>query len=101
MIHTRTDDGAKHAPTRAPVREAGTDEVNSGQLRAFIERIERIRSEQKNLAEDLKEIYGEARGSGFDAAIIKEVVKIRAQDPDKRSEHETLLELYLSSLSSP
>lgn len=76
----------------------GAEEINSGHLRAFIERIERIREEQKSLGEDLKEIYAEAKGNGFDPRIIKDVVKIRAQDAEKRVEHETILDLYLAAL---
>lgn len=78
--------------------EPGSDEINSDHLRAFIERIERIREEQKSLGEDLKEIYAEARSNGFDPRIIKDVVKIRAQDTEKRVEHETLVDLYLAAL---
>lgn len=101
MIRTDglTDPNASGTRAHAPVHDAGSEEINSGHLRAFVERIELVRQEQANLAEDLKEIYAEVRGNGFDASIIKEIVKIRAQDPDKRAEKETLLELYLNAIS--
>lgn len=72
--------------------------VNDGQLRAFVERIERMNEEIKALNTDKKDIYGEAKANGFDTKILKKVVAIRAQDRDKRIEEETILELYLSAL---
>ena len=75
-----------------------TDEVNSGQLRAFIERIERLNEEKKALGEDIKEVFAEAKGNGFDVKIIRKIISIRAQDPDKRVEEETLIDLYLAAI---
>jgi len=80
--------------------ETGFDHVNGGQLRAFIERIERLNEEKKALSEDIKEVYGEAKGNGFDAKIIRKIISIRNQDPDKRSEEETLIDLYLAALGT-
>jgi uncharacterized protein (UPF0335 family) len=80
--------------------ETGTEEVNSGQLRAFIERIERLNEEKKALSEDIKEVYAEAKGNGFDVKIIRKIISIRGQDPDKRSEEETLIDLYLAALGA-
>jgi uncharacterized protein (UPF0335 family) len=87
------------ARNKAP-EETGTEEINAGHLRAFIERIERLNEEKKALAEDLKEVYAEAKGNGFDAKIIRKIISIRGQDPDKRSEEETLLDLYLAALGA-
>ncbi len=78
--------------------ETGTEEVNAGHLRAFIERIERLNEEKKALSEDIKEVFAEAKGNGFDPKIIRKIVTIRKQDPDKRVEEETLLDLYLAAL---
>ena len=76
-----------------------TDEnVNAAHLRAFIERIERLSEEKKGIADDIKEVYGEAKATGFDTKIIKTIVKIRSQDRDKRKEEEEILDLYLSAL---
>jgi uncharacterized protein (UPF0335 family) len=80
--------------------ETGTEHVNSGQLRAFIERIERLNEEKKALSEDIKEVYGEAKGTGFDVKIIRKIISIRGQDPDKRVEEETLIDLYLAALGA-
>jgi len=76
----------------------GTEEVNSGHLRAFIERIERLEEEKKALADDIKDVYGEAKANGFDTRIMRKVVSIRKQDRDKRIEEETILDLYLAAL---
>ena len=72
--------------------------VNGGQLRAFVERIERLEEEKKALADDIKDVYAEAKGNGFDVKVIRKVVSIRKQDRDKRLEEETILDLYLAAL---
>lgn len=78
--------------------DAGSDDINSGHLRAYIERIERVEAEIADLNQDKKEIYKEARGNGFDPKIIKKVVGIRRIDPEKRVEEETLVDLYLAAI---
>ena len=72
--------------------------VNAGHLRAFIERIERLEEEKKALADDIKDVYAEAKGNGFDAKVIRKVVSIRKQDRDKLREEEEILDLYLAAL---
>jgi uncharacterized protein (UPF0335 family) len=67
-------------------------------LRAFIERIERLNEEKKALSEDIKEVFAEAKGNGYDPKIIRKIVSIRGQDPEKRVEEETILDLYLAAL---
>lgn len=74
------------------------DSVAGDQLMAFIERIERLESEKKDISEDIKEVKAEARGNGFDVAIINKIVKIRAMDPNERMQQEALLELYMGAL---
>ena len=80
------------------VKIPNVEHVSSGQLRAFVERIERLEEEGRALADDKKEVYAEARGNGFDAKIIKRVVALRRMDRDKRIEEETILDLYLAAL---
>lgn len=75
-----------------------SDSVAQDQLRAFIERIERMEEEKASIAADIKEIYAEAKGNGFDTKVIREIVRIRKQDASERAEHEAILELYLSAL---
>lgn len=72
--------------------------VAHDQLRAFIERIERMEEEKAAIAADIKEIYAEAKANGFDTKLIRRLIKIRQQDPNERLEQEALLELYMSAL---
>ena len=68
------------------------------QLKAFVERVERLEEEIAERREDVKEVYAEAKGTGFDVAILRKVVAIRKQDADKRREQEEILKLYLAAL---
>jgi uncharacterized protein (UPF0335 family) len=76
----------------------GTEEVNAGHLRAFIERIERLEEEKKALSDDIKDVYGEAKANGFDVKIMRKIVSLRRKDRDERMEEETILDLYLAAL---
>jgi uncharacterized protein (UPF0335 family) len=76
----------------------GSEEINSGHLLAFIERIERLEEEKKALSEDIKDVYSEAKGNGFDVKIIRKIVSMRKQDRDKRAEEEEILGLYLAAI---
>jgi uncharacterized protein (UPF0335 family) len=76
----------------------GDNSVNSGHLKAFIERIERLEEEKSAIAGDVKDVYAEAKGSGFDTKTMRKIVKIRAMDRDKWRESEEQLDLYLSAL---
>jgi uncharacterized protein (UPF0335 family) len=68
------------------------------QLRSIVERIERLEEEKAALAEDIKEVYAEAKGNGFDTKILRTVVRLRKQDSSERAEQEALLDLYLNAL---
>ncbi len=76
---------------------AGT-EVAQDQLRAFIERIERMEEEKRAISDDIKEIYAEAKGTGFDTVILRRIIRLRKQDHAERLEQEALLELYMAAL---
>ena len=78
---------------------SGPGGVAADQLRAFVERIERIEDEIKGLTDDKKDIYAEARGEGFDVKILKEVIRLRKQDEKERDEKESLIDLYLHALA--
>ena len=67
-------------------------------LRAFIERVERLEEEKKALADDIREVYSEAKGSGFDTVIMRQVIKLRKMESVDRQEAEVMLDLYLSAL---
>jgi uncharacterized protein (UPF0335 family) len=76
----------------------GHNSVEAGQLKAFVERIEHVEAEIKDLNESKKDIYAEVRGVGYDAKIVKKVVALRRMDRSKRQEEESLIDLYLSAL---
>lgn len=75
-----------------------SDSVAQDQLRAFIERIERMEEEKKAIADDIREIYAEAKGNGFDVKVLRQIVRIRKQDHAERMEQEALLDLYMTAL---
>lgn len=75
------------------------DSVAQDQLRAFIERIERMEEEKAAIAADIKEIYAEAKGNGFNTTILRQIVRIRQMDANERMENEALLDLYMSALN--
>jgi uncharacterized protein (UPF0335 family) len=68
--------------------------IGGEQLKSFIERIERLEEEKRALAEDIKEVYAEARGSGFEPKIMRQIVRLRRRDQDDVTEEESLIELY-------
>jgi len=72
--------------------------VAQGQLRSIIERVERLEEEKKTIADDIKEVYGEAKANGFDTKTLRKVVMIRKKDRAEREEEEAMLDLYLSAL---
>lgn len=75
-----------------------TDSVDAGHLKAFIERIEHLEEEKRTISEDIKEVYAEAKGTGYDIKIIRKIVSLRRQDKEKRREEEEILSLYMSAL---
>ena len=72
--------------------------VAGERLKSFIERIERLEEEKRALAADIKEVYSEAKGAGFDVKTIREIVKIRRMDEDDLDEREALLDTYKRAL---
>jgi uncharacterized protein (UPF0335 family) len=71
--------------------------IAGDRIRSFVERIEQIETELKELA-DAKEIFSEAKGEGFDVKVLKEIIKLRKQDQEERDEHETLLDVYMRAM---
>jgi uncharacterized protein (UPF0335 family) len=70
----------------------------AGQLRSLVERIERLEEEKAALTSDIREVYAEAKGNGFDTKIMRQVVRLRKLDKADRQEAEAVLDLYLSAL---
>lgn len=84
-------------PNDQPLSDAAAG-FTKEQLKSFIERIERLEEEKKSIADDIKDVFSEAKGTGFDVGALKEILKIRRQDADQRAEHEAIVDLYLQSL---
>jgi uncharacterized protein (UPF0335 family) len=72
--------------------------IAGDRIRSFVERIEQIETELKELTDAKKEIFSEAKGEGFDVKVLKEILKLRKQDQDERDEHETLLDVYMRAM---
>lgn len=77
-----------------------TGGIAADRLRSFIERIERLEEEKKALGVDIREVYAEAKATGFDTKIMRQVIKARQMDPNDRDEQETLFELYMRAAGS-
>lgn len=84
--------------TTATQKAESSNGVAAGQLRQLVERIERLEEEKKAIADDIKDVYGEAKSNGFDTKVLRQVVRIRKMDQAERQEQESLLDLYLGAL---
>lgn len=77
---------------------SGPQTVAAGQLRSFIERVERLEEEKATIADDIKEVFAEAKATGFDTKAIRKLIKLRKMDPAERQEAEAILDLYKHAL---
>ena len=77
---------------------SSTGGVAAAKLKSFVERIERIETEKSELAADVREVYAEAKGNGFDTKIMRQVIKLRKMEPADRNEQDALLDLYRKAL---
>ena len=77
---------------------ADTGGIAGERLKSFIERIERLEEEKAALAEDIREVYSEAKGNGYDVKIMRQIIRLRKMKPDERSEQETILDTYKAAL---
>ncbi len=68
------------------------------QLRAFVERIERLEEEKKAISDDIRDVYAEAKGNGYDVKALRTIIRLRKQDKDERQEQEAILETYMHAL---
>lgn len=76
----------------------GQSTIAREQLRAFIERIERLEEEKKSIADDIRDVYAEAKGNGYDVKVMRQIVRLRKQEAHERQEEEAILELYKHAL---
>ncbi len=72
--------------------------VAASQLRSIIERIERLEEEKKTISDDIKDVYAEAKGTGFDTKALRSIVRLRKKDQNERQEEEAILDLYKAAL---
>jgi uncharacterized protein (UPF0335 family) len=84
--------------TAAAVKEEPATKFAKDQLKAIIERIERLEEEKKTISDDIRDVYAEAKGNGFDVKALRTIVRLRKQDANERQEQETILETYMQAL---
>jgi uncharacterized protein (UPF0335 family) len=77
---------------------SSTGGIAAAKLKSFVERIERLETEKAELAADVREVYAEAKGNGFDTKIVRQVIKLRKMEPADRNEQDELLDLYRKAL---
>ena len=78
--------------------EAANTRFAKDQLKAFVERIERLEEEKKTISDDIRDVYAESKGNGFDVKALRTIVRLRKQDANERAEEETILETYMQAL---
>ena len=86
------------ATSAAAGKEAPATKFAKDQLKAIIERIERLEEEKKTISDDIRDVYAEAKGNGFDTKALRTIVRLRKQDANERAEAETILETYMQAL---
>jgi uncharacterized protein (UPF0335 family) len=85
-------------PATATAQEQPSTSFAKDQLKAVIERVERLEEEKKAIADDIKDVYSEAKANGFDVTALRTIVRMRKQDSDERKEQEAILETYMHAL---
>lgn len=80
-----------------PIKTKSTN-VSAERLKSFIERIEKLEEEKKAISGDIKDVYSEAKGGGFDTKIIKQIIKLRSMDAADRDEQQSILDVYMQAL---
>ena len=84
--------------TAAAEKEQPATRFAKDQLKAFVERIERLEEEKKATSDDIRDVYAEGKGNGFGVKALRQIVRLRKQDPNERAEAETILETYMQAL---
>ena len=82
----------------AEIEASGPQTVAAGQLRAFIERIERLDEEKADISSDIKQVFAEAKGTGFDTKAMRTIIRLRKKDKAEREEEEAMVDLYMNAL---
>jgi uncharacterized protein (UPF0335 family) len=86
------------ATSAAALKEEPATAFAKDQLKSIIERIERLEEEKKTISDDIRDVYAEAKGNGYDVKALRTIIRMRKQDANERAEQETILETYLQAL---
>jgi uncharacterized protein (UPF0335 family) len=97
-IHTTTEAMRRAANNMKATEDRPSTSFAKDQLKAIIERIERLEEEKATIASDIRDVYAEAKGNGFDVKALRTIVRMRKQDAGERAEQETILETYMQAL---
>jgi len=92
------NDQAIHEAAEGAVNLFRSEDVAADQLRSFIERIERLEEEKAGISGDIKDVYSEAKGNGFDTKAIRKIISLRKKDHAERQEEDAILETYMQAL---
>ena len=92
-MHMQSNTGIDTKPVEQPATRFAKD-----QLKSIVERIERLEEEKKTISDDIRDVYAEAKGNGFDVKALRTIVRLRKQDESERQEQETILETYMQAL---
>ena len=84
--------------TSAAVKEEPATRFAKDQLKSVIERVERLEEEKKTISDDIRDVYAEAKGNGFDVKALRTIIRMRKQDANEREEQETIVETYMQAL---
>ena len=84
--------------TAAAVQDEPATKFAKDPLKAIIERIERLEEEKKTISDDIRDVYAEAKGNGFDVKALRAVIRLRKQEPQERNEQQMILETYMQAL---
>lgn len=82
------------------MNEIGHNSIAKDQLKSIIERVERLEEDKKAISDDIKDVYGEAKGNGFDVKALRAIVRYRKEDAQDRAEREAIFETYLAALGA-
>ena len=86
------------AAAAAAAKEEPATRFAKDQLKAIIERVERLEEEKKTIADDIRDVFAEAKGNGYDVKALRQIIRMRKQDENDRKEEEAILETYLLAL---
>jgi uncharacterized protein (UPF0335 family) len=96
--HNSGNAGERQPATRLGLADAEEQKATDDRLRLLIERIERLEEEKKGIADDIRDVFGEAKAVGYDTKQMRQIIKLRKMDPDARREMETILDTYKTAL---